>query len=24
VMLAKQLIDEGKLGKLYHYRGTYL
>ena len=24
VMLAKQLIDEGKLGKIYHYRGTYL
>ncbi len=24
VMLAKQLIDEGKLGRLYHYRGTYL
>ena len=24
VMLAKQLIDEGKLGTLYHYRGTYL
>jgi predicted dehydrogenase len=24
VMLAKQLIDEGRLGRLYHYRGTYL
>jgi predicted dehydrogenase len=24
VMLAKQLIDEGKLGRLYHYRGAYL
>ena len=24
VMLAKQLIDEGKLGQIYHYRGTYL
>ena len=24
VMLARQLIDEGKLGTLYHYRGTYL
>jgi predicted dehydrogenase len=24
VMLAKALIDEGKLGDLYHYRGTYL
>ena len=24
VMLARQLIDEGKLGRLYHYRGTYL
>jgi predicted dehydrogenase len=24
VQLAKQLIDEGKLGRLYHYRGTYL
>jgi len=24
VMLAKQLIDDGKLGRLYHYRGTYL
>ena len=24
VMLAKQLIDEGRIGKLYHYRGTYL
>ena len=24
VMLAKQLIDEGKLGRLYHYRGVYL
>jgi predicted dehydrogenase len=24
VMLAKQLIQEGKLGTLYHYRGTYL
>jgi len=24
VMLAKQLIDQGKLGRLYHYRGTYL
>jgi predicted dehydrogenase len=24
VMLAKQLIDEGKLGRLYHFRGAYL
>ena len=24
VMLAKQLIDEGRIGELYHYRGTYL
>jgi predicted dehydrogenase len=24
VQLARQLIAEGKLGKLYHYRGTYL
>jgi predicted dehydrogenase len=24
VMLARQLIEEGKLGTLYHYRGTYL
>jgi predicted dehydrogenase len=24
VMLAKELIDQGKLGRLYHYRGTYL
>jgi predicted dehydrogenase len=24
VRLAKQLIDEGKLGKLYHWRGAYL
>jgi predicted dehydrogenase len=24
VMLARQLIDEGKLGTIYHYRGTYL
>ena len=24
VMLAKQLIDNGELGQLYHYRGTYL
>jgi predicted dehydrogenase len=24
VMLAKRLIDEGKIGQLYHYRGTYL
>jgi predicted dehydrogenase len=24
VQLAKQLISEGKLGRLYHYRGTYL
>ena len=24
VTLAKQLIDEGQLGELYHYRGTYL
>lgn len=24
VQLAKQLIAEGKLGRLYHYRGTYL
>ena len=24
VMLARQLIEEGKLGRLYHFRGTYL
>jgi len=24
IQLAKRLIDEGKLGKIYHYRGTYL
>ena len=24
VMLAKELIESGKLGKIYHYRGTYL
>ena len=24
VMLAKQLIEEGRLGRLYHFRGTYL
>jgi predicted dehydrogenase len=24
VQLARQLIEEGKLGTLYHYRGTYL
>jgi predicted dehydrogenase len=24
VMLARQLIDEGKLGEIRHYRGTYL
>jgi len=24
VMLAKQLIDEGRLGEIRHYRGTYL
>lgn len=24
VMLARRLIDEGRIGKLYHYRGTYL
>jgi predicted dehydrogenase len=24
VMLAKQLIEGGKLGEIYHYRGTYL
>jgi predicted dehydrogenase len=24
VALAKQLIDDGRLGRLYHYRGTYL
>ncbi len=24
VMLAKELIEKGKLGKLYHFRGTYL
>jgi predicted dehydrogenase len=24
VALAKQLIDAGKIGKIYHYRGTYL
>ena len=24
VMLAKRLIDEGRLGRIYHYRGAYL
>ena len=24
VMLARRLIEEGKLGQIYHYRGTYL
>ncbi|HIE50287.1 MAG TPA: Gfo/Idh/MocA family oxidoreductase [Armatimonadetes bacterium] len=24
VMLAKQLIDQGELGEIYHFRGTYL
>jgi predicted dehydrogenase len=24
VMLAKQLIQDGKLGRIFHYRGTYL
>jgi predicted dehydrogenase len=24
VLLAKKLIDEGKLGKIYHFRGAYL
>jgi predicted dehydrogenase len=24
VMLARQLIDAGELGRIYHYRGTYL
>ncbi len=24
VALAKQIIDDGRLGRLYHYRGTYL
>lgn len=24
VVLARRLIDEGRIGKLYHYRGTYL
>lgn len=24
VQLAKQLIDEGRIGKVYHFRGTYL
>ena len=24
VMLAKQIIKEGRLGRIYHYRGTYL
>ena len=24
VMLAKRMIDSGELGKIYHYRGTYL
>ncbi len=24
VMLAKQMIDDGKLGKIYHWRGCYL
>jgi predicted dehydrogenase len=24
VMIAKRLIDEGRIGELYHYRGTYL
>jgi predicted dehydrogenase len=24
IMLAKQLIDEGKIGRIYHWRGAYL
>src|SRR4029079_9889954 len=24
VTLARQIIDEGRLGRLYHFRGTYL
>ena len=24
VMLAKKLIDEGRLGEIYHYRGWFL
>jgi predicted dehydrogenase len=24
VMLARKMIDEGQLGRIYHYRGTYL
>lgn len=24
IMLARQLIDEGKIGKIYHWRGAYL
>jgi predicted dehydrogenase len=24
VMLAKRLIEEGRIGRIYHYRGTYL
>lgn len=24
IMLIKQMIDSGKLGKIYHFRGTYL
>ncbi|MEP6903344.1 MAG: Gfo/Idh/MocA family oxidoreductase, partial [Actinomycetota bacterium] len=24
VALARQLIDEGRIGKIYHYRGSYL
>jgi predicted dehydrogenase len=24
VMLAKRMIDQGQLGRIYHYRGTYL
>src|SRR5438128_12453966 len=24
VMIAKQLIDDGQIGEIYHYRGTYL
>ncbi|MGQ9880876.1 MAG: Gfo/Idh/MocA family protein [Armatimonadota bacterium] len=24
IQLAKQLIDEGRIGKIYHFRGTYL
>jgi predicted dehydrogenase len=24
VALAKQIIEEGQIGEIYHYRGTYL